>query len=101
MKKINCINKASFKKEEINQIMELYSKKNSIGEWKDYSITFKSDSSVFSIHKSFKLAPTFQIKKNLNKKNYTLTSYKGIVRISNSLTNLISYLKKPSLRLVK
>ena len=30
-----------FKKEEIHEIMELYSKKISIGEWKDYSITFQ------------------------------------------------------------
>ena len=31
----------SFKKKEIHEIMELYSKKISIGEWKDYSITFQ------------------------------------------------------------
>ena len=30
-----------FKKEEINQIMEIYSKKISIGEWKDYLFVFK------------------------------------------------------------
>ena len=30
-----------FKKNEINQIMEIYSKKISTGEWKDYSISFQ------------------------------------------------------------
>ena len=53
----------SFKKQEINQIMEVYSKKISIGEWKDYSISFKNDHAIFSIHKSFKHAPSFQIKR--------------------------------------
>ena len=53
-----------FKKEEINQIMEIYSKKISIGEWKDYSICFQSDCAIFSIHRSYRLGPLFQITKN-------------------------------------
>ncbi len=102
MNKFNRKDQVSFRKEEINQIMEIYSKKISIGEWKDYSITFRNDHAVFSIHKSYKLEPTFQIKKNLyRKKNFTLTSHNNIIKTSNSLTNLISYLKKPTLKLVK
>ena len=65
LKKLNIIR---FKKEEINQIMELYSKKISIGEWKDYSITFQKTYAVFSIHRSFKLGPCLEIKKNLKRK---------------------------------
>ena len=44
-----------FKKEEIHQIMELYSRKITIGEWKDYSISFQKTCATFAIHKSFKL----------------------------------------------
>jgi len=92
----------SFKKQEINQIMEVYSKKISIGEWKDYSISFKNDHAIFSIHKSFKHAPSFQIKKNSNKKNYfSLLSQNNIVTTSCNLKNLIKHLKKPNLKLVK
>tara|TARA_B100001029_G_C15016387_1_gene427630 strand:- start:294 stop:599 length:306 start_codon:yes stop_codon:yes gene_type:complete len=91
----------SFKKEEINQIMEVYSKKISIGEWKDYSMTFKNDYAIFSIHKSFKLGPTFQIKKNKYKKLYSLIFRNNIVTTSYNLQNLINYLKKPDLKLVK
>ena len=39
-----------FKKEEIHQIMELYSKKITIGEWKDYSISFQKTCATFAIH---------------------------------------------------
>ncbi len=91
----------SFKKEEINQIMELYSKKISIGEWKDYSMTFKNDYAIFSIHKSFKLGPIFQIKKNKYKKLYSLIFRNNVVTTSYNLKNLINYLKKPNLKLVK
>ena len=44
--------------------MELYSKKISIGEWKDYSISFEKSYAVFAIHRSFKLGPCLEIKKN-------------------------------------
>ena len=91
----------SFKKEEINQIMEVYSKKISIGEWKDYSMTFKNDYAIFSIHKSFKLGPTFQIKKNKYQKLYSLIFRNNVVTTSYNLKNLINYLKKPNLKLVK
>ena len=57
------MNIVRFKKEEINQIMEVYSQKISTGEWKDYSISFQKNYAVFSIHKSLKLIPYYQIKK--------------------------------------
>ena len=56
-----------FDKKEIYQIMELYSKKISIGEWKDYSISFEKSHAIFAIHRSFKLGPCLEIKKNYKK----------------------------------
>ena len=61
-----------FKKDEIYQIMEIYSKKISIGEWKDYSMSFEKNIATFSIHKSFRHALSFQIGKNILEKTYTL-----------------------------
>ena len=52
-----------FKKEEIHEIMELYSKKISIGEWKDYSIFFSKNFAIFNIHKAFSRSPEFKILK--------------------------------------
>ena len=91
-----------FKKEEINQIMEIYSKKISIGEWKDYSICFQNDCAIFSIHRSYSLGPLFQIKKNhLSKHLFMLSSRNCVIASSKKLKPLLSYLKKPNLKLVR
>ena len=91
-----------FKKEEIHEIMELYSKKISIGEWKDYSITFQKSYAVFAIHRSFKYGPCLEIKKNYKKDSiFTLSSQNSILTSSKSLRKVINYLKRPYLKLVK
>ncbi|MBD22073.1 MAG: hypothetical protein CL572_00195 [Alphaproteobacteria bacterium] len=91
-----------FKKEEINQIMEIYSKKISIGEWKDYSICFQTDCAIFSIHRSYSVGPLFQItKKHLSKSPFMLSSRNSVIVSSRKLKPLLSYLKKPSLKLVR
>ncbi len=91
-----------FKKEEIHQIMELYSKKITIGEWKDYSISFQNTCATFSIHRSFKLGPCLEIKKNFKKESiFTVSSQNNIIASSKSLRKIISHLKKPYLKLVK
>ena len=96
------MNIVRFKKKEINLIMEVYSRKISTGEWKDYSISFQKNYAIFSIHKSFKYIPYYQIKKNLLKrKAYTLLHNNSIVLHSNTLNVIINHLKKPSLKLVR
>ena len=91
-----------FKKNEIYEIMELYSKKISIGEWKDYSICFRSNYALFCIHKSFNLYPSFQIMKKNNKGiSYYLSSGNKLLIKSNSLNKVLSYFNKPSLKLVR
>ena len=87
-----------FKKEEIYQIMEVYSKKISIGEWKDYSISFQKSQAVFAIHRSFKLGPCLEIKKNYRKDSiFTLTSQNNVITRSKSLGKVMNYLKSNSL----
>ena len=96
------MNLVRFKKEEINLIMEVYSRKISTGEWKDYSISFQKNYAIFSIHKSLKYIPYYQIKKNLLKsKAYTLLHNNSIVLYSNTLSVIVDHLKKPSLKLVR
>ena len=76
-----------FKKEEINQIMEIYSKKISIGEWKDYSICFQTDCAIFSIHRSYSLGPLFQItKKHWSKNPFMLSSRNSVIVSSKTKT---------------
>ena len=96
------MNIVRFKKEEINLIMEVYSRKISTGEWKDYSISFQKNYAIFSIHKSLKYIPYYQIKKNLLKrKAYTLLHNNSIVLYSNTLNVIVDHLKKPTLKLVR
>ncbi len=91
-----------FKKEEINLIMKVYSRKISAGEWKDYSISFQKNYAVFSIHKSVKFASYYQIKKNLMRKRaYTLLHNNSVVLYSNRLNVIVNHLGKPSLKLVR
>ena len=90
-----------FQKREIHTIMELYSKKISIGEWKDYSISYDKECAIFSIHKSIKQGSSFQIKKIKKKNTYVLTYQNTTLAVSSSLLSIIDHLKKPVLRIIK
>lgn len=90
-----------FQKREIHTIMELYSKKISIGEWKDYSISYDRECAIFSIHRSIKQGSSFQIKKIKKKNTYVLTYQNTTLAVSSSLLSIIEHLKKPVLRIVK
>ena len=91
-----------FSKQEINKIMEIYSIKIAIGEWKDYSIFFSKNCAIFNIHKSFSRSPEFKILKYYqNREKYTLSNKHQILAKSTSLNKLLTLLKKPNLRLIK
>ena len=90
-----------FQKREIYTIMELYSKKISIGEWKDYSISYNKDYAIFSIHRSIKQGSSFQIKKIKTRNTYVLTHQNTTLAVSRCLLSIIDYLKKPVLTIIK
>ena len=90
-----------FQKREIHTIMELYSKKISIGEWKDYSISYDKECAIFSIHRSVKQGSSFQIKKIKKKNTYVLTYQNTTLAVSSSLLSIIDHLKIPVLRIIK
>tara|TARA_Y100000022_G_scaffold161164_1_gene144205 strand:+ start:246 stop:551 length:306 start_codon:yes stop_codon:yes gene_type:complete len=90
-----------FQKREIHTIMELYSRKISIGEWKDYSISYDKECAIFSIHRSIKQGSSFQIKKIKKKNTYVLTYQNTTLAVSSSLLSIIDHLKKPVLRIIK
>ena len=90
-----------FQKREIHTIMELYSRKISIGEWKDYSISYDKECAIFSIHRSIKQGSSFQIKKIKKINTYVLTYQNTTLAVSSSLLSIIDHLKKPVLRIIK
>tara|TARA_B100000989_G_scaffold297554_1_gene283642 strand:- start:567 stop:884 length:318 start_codon:yes stop_codon:yes gene_type:complete len=90
-----------FDKFEINKIMEIYSRKISSGEWKDYSICFKSNYALFCIHKSSFTEPTFEIMKNKSTKPiFSLWSCSKLIIKSDSLSKILVYFQKPKLTLI-
>ena len=89
------------RKRDIHTRMELYSRKISIGEWKDYSISYNKECAIFSIHRSIKQGSSFQIKKIKKKNTYVLTYQNRTLAVSSSLLNIIDHLKKPVLRIIK
>ena len=90
-----------FEKFEINKIMEIYSEKISSGEWKDYSICFRSNYALFCIHKSSFTEPTFEIIKNRNNNPiFSLWSNSKLIRKSGSLSKILIYFQKPKLTLI-
>ena len=90
-----------FDKLEINKIMEIYSRKISSGEWKDYSICFRSNYALFCIHKSAFTEPTFEIMKIKNKNPmFSLWSNSKLIKKSESLSKILIYFKKPNLTLI-
>ena len=82
-----------FKKEEINLIMKVYSRKISAGEWKDYSISFQKNYAVFSINKSVKFAPYYQIKKNLMNKRFNIIDLIILSKLENSKSEIRRLIK--------
>ena len=52
-----------FDRKELNQLLSLYSRRVSSGEWRDYAIDQKGGSAVFSVFRHSQDAPLFRIAK--------------------------------------
>lgn len=91
-----------FNKTELNKIMLTYSKKISLGEWKDYSISFEKQYALFCIYKNFQFRPTFSILKSYKlRKKYTLRKNEEIIKKTDILNDILSQFNKPKLFLVR
>ncbi len=52
-----------FDRRELNQLMQLYGRMVSAGEWRDYAIDGLSDAAVFSVYRRASEAPFYRIEK--------------------------------------
>ena len=55
--------KVTFDRTELGQILRLYGRMVSMGEWRDYGISMLKDFSLFSIYRHASENPIYQIKK--------------------------------------
>ncbi len=95
-----------FIKKELQSILNLYARKVSSGDWKDYGLSINKKEITFDIYQRVSEKPVYRISKNLNPKNktekfYVLDKNGRIVKKSENLDKLINRIEWTKLRLVK
>ena len=104
----NRVNKKEkfFVKKELRSILNLYAKKVSEGDWKDYGLSINKKEISFDIYQRASEKPIYRISKNHNPKRqderfYILDRNGNIVKKSDNLEALIKRVEWTRLKLVK
>ncbi len=101
------INKEKFfVKKELKSILNLYAKKVSMGDWKDYGLSINKREISFNIYQRASEKPIYRISKNLSPKRkderfYILDRSGNIIRKSEDLETLIRRVEWTRLKLIK
>ena len=95
-----------FIKKELQTILNLYAKKVSLGDWKDYGLSINKKEITFDVYQRSSEKPIYRISKNLNPKNksekfYILDKNGRLLRKSGNLDSLINEVEWTKLILVK
>ena len=95
-----------FVKKELKSILNLYAKKVSSGDWKDYGVSINKREITFDIYQRASEKPIYRISKSLNPKNktekfYVLDKNGIIVEKSENLDSLINRVEWTKLKLVR
>ena len=95
-----------FVKNELRSILNLYAKKVSAGDWKDYGLSINKKEISFDIYQRASEKPIYRISKNLSPKRkdeqfYILDRNGSIIRKSEDLETLIRRVEWTKLKLIK
>ena len=95
-----------FIKKELQSILNLYARKVSSGDWKDYGLSINKKEITFDVYQRASEKPVYRISKNLNPKNkaekfYILDRNGRIVKKSVNLDKLINKVEWTNLTLVR
>ena len=95
-----------FIKKELQAILNLYARKVSSGDWKDYGLSVNKKEITFDVYQRTSEKPIYRISKNLNPKNktekfYVLDKNGKIIKRSENLDSLIKKIEWSNLKLVK
>ena len=95
-----------FVKKELQSILNLYARKVSTGDWKDYGLSINRKEITFDVYQRASEKPVYRISKNLRPKNkgekfYILDRNGKVVKKSENLENLINKVEWTNLKLVK
>ena len=95
-----------FIKKELQTILNLYAKKVSSGDWRDYGLSINKREVTFDIYQRASEKPIYKISKNLNpkyntEKFYILDKNGLVLKKSENLERLINRIEWTKLRLVR
>ncbi len=95
-----------FIRKELQTILNLYARKVSSGDWKDYGLSINKKEITFDVYQRVSEKPIYRISKNLNPKNkvekfYVLDKNGRVVKKSDNLDNLINKIEWTKLKLVR
>src|ERR1700753_263358 len=96
----------SFTQRELREIMNLYGRMVSAGEWRDYALDFTPEQAVFSIFRRASETPLYRIKKDpklaRRQGSYSVVAVGGLVmKRGHDLARVLTVLEpKPKLALV-
>tara|TARA_B100000945_G_scaffold313934_1_gene310774 strand:+ start:2688 stop:3032 length:345 start_codon:yes stop_codon:yes gene_type:complete len=95
-----------FIRKELKAILNLYAKKVSAGDWKDYGLSINKREITFDVYQRASEKPIYRISKNLSPKNkaerfYILDKNGRIVKKSENLESLINKVEWTKLKLVR
>jgi hypothetical protein len=90
-----------FNRQELRQLLELYSRRVATGEWRDYAIDQYGNSAVFSVFRHSYDAPLFSVSKTSAGKDCLFAVFHGKQKLkqSPSLETVLKVLDRP-LRIV-
>ena len=95
-----------FIKKELQAILNLYARKVSSGDWKDYGLSINKREITFDVYQRASEKPIYRISKNLNPKNkterfYVLDRNGRVVKKSENLDSLINRVEWTKLKVVR
>ena len=95
-----------FVKKELQSILNLYAKKVSAGDWKDYGLSINKKEITFDIYQRTSENPIYRISKNLSPSNkvdrfYVLDKNGKVIKKSENLDSLINKIEWTKLKLVR
>lgn len=95
--------RVTFHRAELQEILNLYSRRVARGEWRDYAIDLGNGMAVFSIFRSSFEQPLYSIVKRVSARqaDYVLMSGRQKLRQERTLAALLAYLDARALVLVK
>ena len=95
-----------FVKKELKSILNLYARKVSAGDWKDYGLSINKKEITFDIYQRASENPIYRISKNLSPSNkvdrfYVLDKNGKVSKKSENLDSLINKIEWTKLKLVR